>query len=311
MSLKNLEIDTITFGKYKGYKMDKLLQDRKYCEWLLCQDWFQNNYEFLYNQIKNYNPSEYFIKQNIESKEDPLKTYKYFNLVPLEELKIELNQEEKVCYKFYLSLIKDIKDKIIYNENINPFDIKAPKSWLNTLETKHNISRETFKTFLSSYDLPNITKIVEDIKSFGGIEYKGNKSYKIAKEKSKIQEIFWEEILKDKYKDKIGTQFKFNNCFFDFINISTNTLYECKLGLKDFNEKQFIKYKKTLEHYKMIYLISDDCIIDLSTEKIFTTNSQKYKEKIDKLIQKESRNSFENKIISFPITKIDNLQNFI
>jgi len=52
--------------------------------------------------------------------------------------------------------------------------------------------------------------------------------------------------VKEKYGEEIGTQFKYHNCIFDFINISTNTIYECKLGLKDFNEDQHDKYKLDL-----------------------------------------------------------------
>ena len=37
----------------------------------------------------------------------------------------------------------------------------------------------------------------------------------------------------------IGTQFKYQKCIFDFICIPKITIYECKLGLKDFNEEQF------------------------------------------------------------------------
>ena len=35
------------------------------------------------------------------------------------------------------------------------------------------------------------------------------------------------------------------NCIFDFINIATNTIFECKLNIKDFNDEQFKKYKLT------------------------------------------------------------------
>lgn len=320
MEEKDLNINKLTFGKYKNKELKDLLKDRKYCEWLLLQDWFKKNYEFLYNRIKEYNPSLFFIKtKNKENKkesnesklENIIKNYKYFNLIPITELKIELNEEEKICYNFYLSLIEEIKEKIIYNENNNPFDIKAPKSWLLTFERKYGISREIFKNFLSSYDLPNITKIIEDLKSFGGIDYKGNKSFKIAKENSLKQEKYWEKILKDKYGENISSQFKFNNCIFDFINISKNTLYECKLSLKDFNENQFIKYKTALVCYKMIYLISDDCIINIENGKIFTLNTEKYKRKIAKILEKGTQNNFENLLVLFEIIKIDNLKNFI
>jgi len=315
--IKLLNIDTITFGKYKDKPLTFLLKDRKYCEWLLQQEWFKNSYELLYNKVKNYKPIIFFLKtNNTENKnnnkiENILIKYPYFNLFSTEELKIELSDEEKICYSFYLSLIEELKQKIIYNENINPFNIKAPKSWLNIFEKKYKIPRETFKTFLSSYDLPNITKIIEELKGFGGIDYKANKSFKIAKENSLLQETFWEKILKNKYGEKIGTQFKFNNCIFDFINITENILYECKLGLKDFNESQFIKYKTALVCYKMIYLISEDCIINIEKGKIFTLDPEKYKRKINKILEKGTQNNFENLLVLFKIEKIENLSDYI
>ena len=61
--------------------------------------------------------------------------------------------------------------------------------------------------------------VKEDIKKEGGIEYKGAKSFLIAKKNSQNQENFWEQILKEKYGEDIGTQFKYENCIFDFINI--------------------------------------------------------------------------------------------
>ena len=39
-----LEVDSITFGKYKNGTLKDVLKDRKYCEWLVKQKWFQENY---------------------------------------------------------------------------------------------------------------------------------------------------------------------------------------------------------------------------------------------------------------------------
>ncbi|MBZ5782277.1 hypothetical protein, partial [Klebsiella aerogenes] len=76
---------------------------------------------------------------------------------------------------------------------INPFDIKAPSSWLKDFEKKTELNRDVFKEFLASYSLPNIPYIIEDIKKVGGIEYKGAKSFIIAKNNSLKQEEFWEK----------------------------------------------------------------------------------------------------------------------
>ena len=54
-------------------------------------------------------------------------------------------------------------------------------------------------------------------------------------------------MLKDKYNEKISMQFKYEKCIFDMININTKTIFECKLGLKDFDDTQYIKYKKALK----------------------------------------------------------------
>ena len=38
MSEKNLDNETITFGKYKGKSLEFILKDRSYCKWLVKQD---------------------------------------------------------------------------------------------------------------------------------------------------------------------------------------------------------------------------------------------------------------------------------
>ena len=42
-----LSINSINFGKYKGDILENMLKDRKYCNWLIGEDWFQKNYEYL------------------------------------------------------------------------------------------------------------------------------------------------------------------------------------------------------------------------------------------------------------------------
>ena len=127
-----------------------------------------------------------------------------------------------------------------------------------------------------AYELINIPYIIERIKKEGGIEYKGAQSFKIAKSRSESQEKWWCDILKKKYGEDIGAQFKYKDCVFDFLNISTQTIFECKLGLKDFNEIQHHKYKMALNAYRIIYLISTDCVIHIEHKKLYTTNKAKY-----------------------------------
>ena len=68
----------------------------------------------------------------------------------------------------------------------------------------------------------------------------------------------------------------YKKCIFDFLNIDTQTIFECKLGLKDFCDEQHRKYKLALEKYRIIYLISKDCVIDMEQKKIFTTDPGEY-----------------------------------
>lgn len=305
-----LTLDSITFGKYKGVNINTMLKDRNYCKWLIKQPWLKEQYEHLYNKINSYKPTQFFFIDT-PSSNNFLDTYQYFNLIPLEELQITLNEQEKQCYEYYLLTLQKIKEKILQridNKESNIYDIKAPVKWLKQFENTYNINRHIFKDFLHSYELQNITKIIEDIKKKGGIEYKGDKAYKIAKENSLKQELFWYNILKHRYGDKISSQFKFNNCIFDFINISSNTIYECKLNIKDFDEKQYNKYISVLDSYQIIYLISNDCVIDIKNLDIYTTNN-KYVNYFNNITNKNTK--FELFIKSFKLTIIDDIKNTI
>ena len=301
-----LSTETITFGKYKNGTLNQILKDRSYSQWLLKQDWFINSYEYLYNRVKNYNPLDYFIYPETIDKTF-LETYKYFRLVPVNELKLpigDLTDEEKICYSFYIKTVEDLKNKIISNPNENKYNIKAPVKWLQNFEKSTELNRNIFKTFIDSYDLPNITYIVEDIKKEGGIEYKGAQSFKIAKKLSLEQESFWEQLLKNKYGESLGTQFQYENCIFDFINISTNTIFECKLGIKDWNEKQHTKYILTMDKYTIIYLIGYDCIINMKNKHIYTLDTTKYN-----ITKKQTL--FDKLIENFQIISITQLHNYI
>jgi len=293
--------ETITFGKYNGFTLGYVLKDRSYCKWLIEQEWFENGYPYIFNRIKEYHPHKYFVQQDYLYNTF-LSKYIYFRLKPLEEIELPLTEGEKICYKFYLNIINNIKSSIlnnIENENNNIYNIKAPTRWLKQFELICGMPRQEFKYFLSSYELPNITTIIENIKKEGGIEYKGAKSFLIAKLKSQKQEKWWEEILKNKYGEDIGIQFKYKNCIFDFINIKENTIYECKLSLKDFSEEQYKKYLLILNKYNIIYLIGYDCIINIKHKIIITTNIDFYKEYLN--ILRQFNNNIENNIqeISF------------
>ena len=309
----NLNLNTITFGKYRGKDLKDVLKDRKYCSWLLEQDWFQNQYEYLYNRVFEYNPVSFFF-ENISTEEPFIKSYKYFNMIQPDNLQINLNENELKCYTFYLTLIENIKSKIqerINKNETNIYDIKAPTNYMKKFENEYNLEREIFKTFLYSYDLQSISKIVEDIKKEGNIEYKGAKSYLIAKENSLKQEKFWEVILKDLFNDKISTQFIFEECIFDFININLNIIFECKLGIKDFSQSQYKKYRTTLNKYNIVYLIDQDCVIDIINGYLFTSNYDKYIKHIEKIKNKKKNNNLENIIKNFNVIQVTNINTAI
>jgi len=270
---------TLTFGRYKGSTLGRVLRDRGYCSWLLEQDWFQNNYEYLYNRVKEYNPKVSFLNPDQGDPEDFIDSYVYFNLTKVDELDIELSMGDKVCYEYYLRIIREIRDRIyqrLENEEENPYDIKAPTRWLKRFEQECFMSRNDFKEFLHAYELPNIPYIIERVKKEGGITYLGAQSFNIAKARSVAQEEWWEVMLKEKYGEDLGAQFKYENCIFDFLNIGTKTIFECKLGLKDFDEVQHAKYKVALREYRIIYLIGRDGVIEMERKCIYTNNPNKY-----------------------------------
>lgn len=275
--MEELTEETITIGKFKNKKLKTMLRDRNYCKWLLEQDWFKKKYEYLYNRVKNYNPSTIFISEKKEG--NFLQRYKYFNLVEVDELKVELCESDKICYKNYLEIIGELRSKIEKRERDNEeniYSIKAPTKWLKKFEEFSGLSRSVFKEFLAAHELPNIPYIVEDIKAQGGIEYKGARSFLIAKKRSVEQENWWEPILKEKFGEDLSTQYKYENCIFDFLCIKRSTIYECKLGLKDFDCKQYAKYLKALESYKIVYLIGKHTIIHFPDRKVYTTNLGDY-----------------------------------
>jgi hypothetical protein len=306
----SLQQDSITFGKYKGTTLTQVLRDRSYCKWLLEQEWFQTNYEFLYNRIKEYDPRIYFLNPEQGDPDDFIDSYIYFNLTPVEKLKLDLNTVDKTCYEYYLLMIFEIRDKIyqrLENEEENPYDIKAPTRWLKRFERECGIQRNDFKDFIAAYELPNIPYIIERVKKEGGIVYKGAQSFKIAKARSEAQELWWEEILKDKYGEDLGTQYKYGKCCFDFLNISTKTIFECKLGLKDFDEPQHAKYKIALKEYRIIYLISRDCVIEMERKCIYTLHADKYLIYIQQIPTMKGSSYLDDLIKDFDIVEVEDL----
>lgn len=304
----------ITFGKFENRYMKDMLRDRKYCHWLSDQEWFKTNYEYLYNSIKSYKPHEFFFSNTIVSDETKkqcfLNDYRYFNLLPLEKVEtlVKLEDKEKKCYKFYLEMIENLKKRVevrLLSSEKNPYDIKAPVKWLLQFEKDIQIPRDDFKEFLYAYDLPNITSIVEDIRKEGGLDYNGGKSYLIGKKRSTDQENFWEVQLKRKYGENISRQFKYMNCIFDFLHIPGNTIYECKLALKDFNEDQFVKYETVMNRFNIIYLIGYDCVINMDLETIYTTDISKYVVYQCNIPVMKTKSKFDDIIFNYDLVEVD------
>tara|TARA_B110000908_G_C10231417_1_gene440803 strand:+ start:1177 stop:1938 length:762 start_codon:yes stop_codon:yes gene_type:complete len=236
--------------------------------------------------------------------------YQFFNLCPLEDLKLGLSEDEKKCYSYYLRMVEELKDKIfdrVDNGDDNPYDIKAPCKWLQRFEKNSELKRVVFKEFINAHELPNIPYLVERIKKEGGIEYKGAQSFNIAKKRSLEQEAYWEKILKEKYGENLGTQYKYQKCIFDFINISTNTIFEAKLGLKDFDLPQYQKYKVALEKYRIIYLIGYDAVISMEEKVIYTMDVDKYQMYQYGIISSKYTGLFDEEIRDYMIVQIDDL----
>jgi hypothetical protein len=293
-----------------------VLKDRGYCKWLLKQDWFQSSYEYLYNIVFEYDPKPFFITlppTEFEGDTEPgdfIDRYQYFHLTPISELKINLTDEEKTCYAYYLRMINEIKEKINPLRS-NPYNIKAPVRWLKRFENQTGLKRSVFKDCLSAYELKNVPYIVEDVKKVGGIEYKGAKSYLIAKERSLKQEQFWEKLLREKYGEDLGVQFKYEGCIFDFLHIPTNTIYEAKLGLKDFNKEQHRKYVLTLNKYKIVYLIGYDCVVNMEKEIIYTLNPDKYLTHQAGVPYSNSSTDFDYIIQNYNTIRVSNLEEIV
>lgn len=309
-TLSSIDENIITFGKYKGQSLQDILLKPSYCKWLLQQEWFLQNHPYLYNRIKEYDSKKFFFK-TIEENKDPnpinnfINNFPYFHTIPSKKLELKLSDDFRKCYKFYRKEIDKLKTEIEDNLTLN---IKAPSSWLKKFEEKTGLKRETFKDFLASYNLPNITTIIEKIRESGGFEYKGAKSFKIAKERSDNQEKYWENILKSFYGEEVSTQLPFEVNRFDFIRLKAKIIYECKLNLKDFNEDQYNRYKKAADDkFSIVYLIDKDCVIDIDKKTIFTTNKEKYKDYFDTI---KKHTVFDELIKDFKIIKLGCIKDY-
>ena len=309
-----LNIDTLTFGKYKNKTLSVMLKDRSYCKWFLQQDELRTKYEYIYNKVKEFQPRIYFLPADIIESENFVERYIYFNLTPVDKLAINLSDNEKTCYSFYLQIIEELKNKIILrvvNSKDNVYDIKAPVKWLQRFELETNLNRDEFKDFINSYELPNLPYVIEDIKKEGGLIYNGANSFNIAKARSKEQEKFWEDILKEKYGEDLSVQFLYEKCIFDFLNISTNTIYECKLSLKDFSQEQYDKYLLALREYKILYLIDRDAILDIKNKIIYTIDSIKYLLYQSKISLSKKQSIFDEMVVDYEIKEIETGKDYI
>ncbi|AGC02432.1 hypothetical protein H012_gp016 [Acanthamoeba polyphaga moumouvirus] len=133
-----------------------------------------------------------------------------------------------------------------------------------------NINKLHFQKFYKKYKAVNLFKICEVIRNLGGHDSDFTSGYKLAQQKSKLQEQYWKNILEQKYKNKIIYQPPIENgCIFDFINNKDKIIYEAKLNLKDFVLKQFQKYKNQKPTYKIKYLLSNNAIWDCQNGNIY------------------------------------------
>ena len=102
-------------------------------------------------------------------------------------------------------------------------------------------------------------------------------------------------------------QFKYEKCIFDMININTKTIFECKLGLKDFDDTQYIKYKKALKDYRIVYLVDYDSVVVMEKETIYCLEPDKYIKYLVSLTKKTKKTKFDEILINFNIEKINNI----
>lgn len=301
----------IPFGKYCGMSIDVLLKDRGYCNWLLQEPWFQN-YAYLYKRVQEYDPKSFFLPENPQTSfkdpQDFLENFPYFNLTKPENLKIQLPDFFITAYNFYLQLIQNLKNKILVNigkENV--YNVVAPSKFLKKFEIETGLERIVLKTFLEQHDLPNILKILERIKKEGGLKYKGNKGWLIAKERSEDQEQWWLTRMKDVFQDDVSFQFNFQGSCFDFLHIKKKLLFECKLNIKDFSEEQYKRYLTTVGYYEIIYLIKKNTIIHIPRKKVYTEDDTTIFKLKQSMKIPSIKTKFDDMIADFQIENVKNI----
>ena len=271
----------ISFGKYKNKTLAHVLSDRNYCKWLLQQSWFIEDNEKLYTQILLYDPSTHFISKKIMDESEFscfdifIEKYPYFNL-PVEPPNIELcpmTETDKIAYNCYRETIIALKQNCIalHLVDSDPFNISGRIKWINNFSEQISLDiLKTFvKQFIQKYDLLSFQDIIREIKSFGGINYKGGQSYLIAaRHISKIRD-YWREILKQKYGSDMLCNYKYQKHKFDFVNIIKKRVYQCKLDLMQINEDRICSYNLSLNNdFEIIYLINKNYAINMTTRTI-------------------------------------------
>lgn len=310
---EQLSQDTVTFGQYKGRHVNEILKDRRMCAWLLKQEWFERQYEHLFLRILEYDPREYLLKRPPENAYNFVDSYPFFHLADPEtvDTPIGLTEDERNCFRAYVETVENLRMRIIARMQMgeeNIYDIKAPTRTMIEFENKYALPRDTFKSFISSHDLPSIATIIEDIKMEGGLEYKGRRGFLIAKERSLKQEAYWEGVLKNIFREDLGSQFKFDDCLFDFIVIPTRTVYECKLGLKDYQDAQYDKYTRALKgRYNVVYLFGEDTVVDMNKMKVFTSNPDAYMTYLETLETKKKMTKLDELLPEFEICTGNNI----
>ena len=78
-------------------------------------------------------------------------------------------------------------------------------------------------------------------------------------------------------------------------------------GLKDFDEAQHNKYRAALKEYRIIYLISKDCVIDIAKQILYTTMIEKYKKYVVSIPTMKNPNWFYSLIQEFTIIEVNDL----
>ena len=288
---ESLTKTTFPIGKYKGSDLSVVLRDRGYCKWLVTSHSdFETKYEYLYNRISEYDPLPQLIAETIPTGRF-VDDYKMFNLKNVTRINLDLTPTDIICFQWYSGVLADLRTRIlerIENDHPNPYAIKAPTSLKKKFIKDTALDPSVLDEMTKAYDLPNIISVVmKDIKREAGIEYSGGSAFKIAKARSEHQEAYWETMLKIMYGESVDVQYEgVDKCIFDFINIESQTVFECKLGFTEFNMEQFKKYNSALKCYSIVYIVGNndtdirsdhhnDYVIDMVNQAIYVLETQK------------------------------------